>query len=183
MADGDLLDVDQAEGRLESFIGSTILEDSHTEFHDGGTTNIYVDHPPIKADSIVIVDTKGNIDATDDEILENTEFRVKLESGVIIKTRSKGLRSRWPVGMQRWKVTYSSGLEFLDNWNRTAKRELTATIRDLVSDWYERRIPTATREDGGFGVAKSFVGFRGSALPTVPDRILEVWNRYKMLEI
>lgn len=205
MADGDLLSVEQAkdyliiehsdddtlignlieeaESRLESYIGTPIVAQSYTEFHDGGLDHLFLEHMPIKSDSVTITDTKATSeDATDDETVDAENYRVRHEHGMITRTSSHGRQRRWDVGIRRFKVEYDAGLDQLPNWSLTAESELRATIRDLVSDWYERRIPTATREDRAFGVSVSYVGFRGTDLPTLPTRVRETWNRYRTIQ-
>lgn len=204
MADGELLSVEQAkdylviehddddtlisnliaeaESRMESYIGTPVSGVEYTEYHDGGLNHLFLDHMPIQDASVTVTDTQATSeDATDDETVDAEKYRVRNEHGIITRTTSNGMERRWDLGIQRFKVVYTAGLEYLTNWTARGKVELRASIRDLVSDWYERRIPTATREDMGFGVSKSYVGFRGTDLPTLPTRVLEAWNRYKTI--
>lgn len=175
---GDL--IGQAERRMEAYIGTPINATSYTEYHDGGLNHLFLEHAPIKSDSVTITDTKATSeDATDDETVDAEDYRVRFEHGMITRTTSHGRQRRWDIGVRRFKVVYEAGLDQLNNWSTVAKEELRGTIRDLVSDWYERRIPTATREDMAFGVSKSYQGFRGTDLPTIASRVLEVWQRYR----
>lgn len=171
----------EAEARMESYIGTPVSETEYTEYHDGGLKNLFLEHMPIKADSVTITDTKATSeDATDDEVVDAEKYRIRHYHGMITRTTTNGVDRRWDRGRKRFKVVYTAGLEHLTDWT-TAQIELRGSIRDLVSDWYERRIPTATRQDQGFGIATSFVGFRGTDLPTLPTRVLEVWHRYRMV--
>lgn len=176
---GDL--IAQAEARMEGYIGTPITAESYTEYHDGGLKHLFLHHMPIKSGSVTITDTKATSeDATDDDTVDAEDYRIRHEHGMITRTTSNGKIRRWDIGVKRFKVVYEAGLDQLNDWAR-AQIELEASIRDLLADWFERRVPTATREDRGFGMSMSFVGFRGTDLPTLPTRVLEVWNRYKTL--
>lgn len=170
---GDL--IEEAEATLQGYLEVPIESVETTEYHDGGTSVLFLRRFPIDEDGITVTDTQGTSeDATDDEEAEASKYRVYPEKGQLVRTSTTGIRSRWPVGHRRWKVEYTGGLDQHPDWSRRVKAELRASLRDLVAHWYLNREAAVSRINEGAGMSKSFAATDRE----IPGRVRAVWDRY-----
>lgn len=172
---GDL--IAEAEARMVGYLEVPITSAERTEYHDGGTSVLFLSHFPIDETSVTVVDTQGTSeDATDDETVAATAYRVYPEHGQIVKTSTNGQRRDWAHGLRRFKVTYTGGLDKHPLWDASLKHELRGTIRDLTLEWYDNRSPGAGSERDGGGLSRSTPGTERQ----IPSRVREVWDRYRV---
>lgn len=167
--------VDEAEARMMGYLEVPITATTYTEFHDGGTSILFLRRFPIDGTSVTVTDTQGTSeDATDDETFSATKYRVYADRGEIMRTSTTGQRKTWAHGRRRWKVEYDGGLDQHPLWSTVVQPELRGTIRALVAEWYDNRQPGAGSESDG-EVRRSTPGSERD----IPSRVQSVWDQYR----
>lgn len=168
--------IEDSESLMTRFIGTNILGTTYTEYFDGGVSKFFLTHAPVKADSVTISNLSTPEDATDDEDLDANEFRLYPDEGILQKISTLGYGGRevyFAPGERRWKVVYTAGLEYGEDWEED-QNTLRASLRDLVVTLYNNPDPRISQERFGTGTG---VSLDRSA---VPERILHTWENYQV---
>jgi uncharacterized phiE125 gp8 family phage protein len=116
-------------------------------------------YPIAIADSAAATDDLVLVDGDGDTLLEDTDYRLDLRSGVITATNSDGSLGCFSV--YPYTITAHVGLSVLDDYDRI-EPILNAAILDVVADRYQRRNPATSQEATGGGVSTSYTA---SGLP------------------
>lgn len=169
---GDL--IEEAEARLQGYIRIPIESSAYTEYHDGGTSILFLERWPLDASTVVVTDTQGTEGAGDDETVDSDRYRVDASRGEVMRTSISGQRQTWAGGRRRFKVAYEGGLEKHEHWDDFVEAELRASLRDLVVEWYYNRSPGASSEREGAGIGRN----TGPESREIPARVRAVWDHY-----
>jgi hypothetical protein len=136
------------------------------EHFDGGQHKLFLKHYPVISGSVTVVDTKGTVDATDDEDLDADLWRLDPEAGTVARVTANGSRRIFDDGVRRWKVKYRGGMDQEENWV-TIQAALKESIHRLVSHWYNDPGRTAADPRG-----------REKEREIVPEDIVGAWENY-----
>lgn len=165
----------QAHARLQGYIDRGLDAYERAETYDGGAAALFLRHWPVTSVSSV-VDNKGTVSADDNETLDASEYRLDGVTGMLWRTTQHGAKRLWEPGQQRFAVTYTGGLEASANWEDYERDELAATVRDLVSYWYDHRDPALLEDKEGAGTGRKWESFMKSA--GLPPAVRAVWDSY-----
>ena len=133
-----------AERRFETFTGRPVTAAEVTDYFDGGKGRFFLPAYPISSSAdLTIIDTNGLVDESNNETVETSKYRVYHQKGTVLRTSDRGLvrgyagKLVWPDGAQRYKVTWTGGLDQLTDWGRRHRPILAQSIKLLVLDWYD----------------------------------------------
>jgi uncharacterized phiE125 gp8 family phage protein len=145
---------------------------SYTEYLTGGSENLIVRRPPIKA----ITGVYDHFD--DDDEVDDGDYEFNAEAGLIYFTQdavqsvlsdSSGV---WAAGYRRWKVTYT-----VDYSAVPADVKLAAMT--WIADIYEHRDDL---KSGGLG-DMNFLRAGAVSVQDMPDRAKTILDRYRLAGI
>lgn len=158
---GDL--IAEAEGKLQSYLETTIEASEAETLVSSGKRAVRLPHYPLDPATPVLVTNE-----TDSLEIASTMFRVNEGRGSVSFLGYVGVPQN-----KVYKVVSSGGLEFLPNWEQSAKLDLQGSIRDYVAWRYNNREPGIKRQSEGAGLSKEFE--EGE----LPSRIRDVWINYR----
>lgn len=170
-----------AEAMLRKFLRPNVLTGvEKTELYDGGVIRIHLRRWPLLLGSDGLPDltkvTLFDMLLDPEDAVDQSLYAVDARHGwLTARDVVAGNKRFFPAGIDRFKVTYTGGLDQDPEWADVIRPELRRSLEDLLVDWYENRNP---RTGGKLPIGSADMGALDPAA-AVPERILSVWRGYR----
>lgn len=128
--------------------------------------------PIAVADSSATTDDLLLTDADGTVLVEGTDYRLDVRTGVI--TALQGCFSRYP-----YTVVADVGLQALPEYLTHVEPAVSGAILDVVADRYQRRNPAATNEAVGADASAAFTTFA----PGLPARVVAALAPWRLVPL
>ena len=162
-----------AERRLELFVRRPVTASAVTDYFDGGKGRLFLPRYPISSTAdFTVIDTHSLVDESNNETVDSGRYRVYRQRGVVQRASVYGNPGMWPRGLQRYKVTWTGGLDQMTDWGVRHRAILAQSIKDLVLNWYDlgaQVLSQGTKND-----------VKTEKLP-IPITVTGVWEQYEPL--